>query len=433
MGVMKDRLMREHDQGWSFVDDALACEECVEEPFLKQWVLQSASEYACSYCGRFSPETPLAVPVNDLFAFINEGLRTEYEDALDWYPYDNEDKTLVGPWSDSGELVNDLELFSNDDLRVAFVDAFSDRMFCPFDPYGQSESEAFMSGWQRFAAHVEHQARDPFLADTAAQPDDGHWSDNGVSVSDVPAYLGEAVHALGLVREVGTAKIFYRARLSSRGEIYQDAAELGTVPADRATAANRMSAAGTAMFYGADDEHTAVVEVYERSRDEEQTAKASVGAFKPSRSLRVIDLSGQISLPSLFEPTARHLREKVRLLEDFAEAIAQPIQKDRFEHIDYAPTQIVTDYFRRVFSTEDALSIDGIMYLSSRNRNHMCYALLVDNKHCVDGEDSPTDGELRLLLAPGAVHVFGPGLAERGAWPSTPSGFPRGQESLALG
>ena len=411
MGVMKDRLIREQDQGWRFMDAAFACKECVEEPFLKRWVPQHASEQDCTYCGRSSRKTPLAAPVNDLFAFINEGLRTEYEDAPDWYPYDNEDKTLVGHWSDSAELANELELFSSGNLRAAFIDAFGDRMFCPSDPYGLSEREAFVSGWQRFVAHVKHQTRYYFLADPTAQPDGEDWSHNGMSASEIPAYLGEAVRALDLVCEVGTEKPFFRARLSSRGETYKEAGQLGTVPVESATAANRMSPAGIAMFYGADDEPTAIAEVYEESKDKEGTSKASVGAFRPSRPLRLVDLSGHISLPSLFDGAARHLREKVRLLRDFAEAIAQPLEKDRLEHIDYAPTQIVTEYFRHVFPAGEASYIDGVMYRSSRNRSHVCYVLFVDSKHCVDGADCPEDGELRLLLAPDAVRVFGPGLA----------------------
>ena len=410
MGLVKSRLILEQEQGWRFVDGASACYECVEEPFLKQWVQHHASEYACSYCNRASMEAPMAVLVNDLFAFIDEGLRFEYEDALNWYPYDNEEKTLVGRWSDSNELADDLELFNNDGLHADFADSFENRMFCPSDPFGLSESEAFISGWERFVLHVKHRTRYYFPVDPAAQPEGGHWSYDGLSVSEVPAYLGEAVRALQLVREAGRAEVFFRARLSKEGETYQSATELGTVPNERASMANRMSPAGIAMFYGADDWFTAIAEVYDESKDETQAVKASVGAFSASRPLHIIDLSGQISLPSLFDPATRHLREKVRLLTSFARAIAQPIQKDGLEHIEYIPTQIVTEYFRHAFA-DQGVSIDGIIYLSSRNPGHVCYVLFVDNEHCVDAEDCLDDGILRLVLAQDAVRVSGPGLA----------------------
>ena len=411
MGIMKQIMIQEQEQGWKFVGGAFACEECVEDPFLKKWILQHASEPDCTYCSRSSQESPLAVHVNDLFDLINEGIRTEYGDAIDWYSYDSEDKTFMGHWSDSYELAYDLELFNNDGLLADFVDSFRDRMFCPSNPFSLSESEAFISGWQSFVDHVKHKTRYYFLADPTAQPDNGYQSHDEISVSEIPAYLGEAVRDLGRISVVGTEEVIFRARLSRLGETYQRAAELGTVPVEFATTANRMSPAGIPMFYGAGDQGTAIAEVYDKLKDGQQTAKASVGAFRPSRPLRLLDLTGQISLPSLFDPTKRHLREKVKLLRDFAKAIAQPIENDGREHIDYAPTQIVTEYFRHVFSDKEASPIDGIMYLSSRRPDHVCYVLFVDDKHCVDAGDSPDDGELRLLLSPDEVHVFGPGLA----------------------
>ena len=99
---------------------------------------------------------PQAVAVNDLFGFINEGLRAEYGDALDLYLYDSENKEYVGQWSDSDELAYELELFGNASLHSDFAGAFRDRMFCPSDPFSLPEDEAFISGWERFVAHVKH-------------------------------------------------------------------------------------------------------------------------------------------------------------------------------------------------------------------------------------------------------------------------------------
>ena len=62
---------------------------------------------------------------------MNEGLSAEYDEANNWYPYDSEDKTLVGIWSDSYELVEDLALFNSEKLYFEFADSFDGRMFCP--------------------------------------------------------------------------------------------------------------------------------------------------------------------------------------------------------------------------------------------------------------------------------------------------------------
>ena len=160
------------------------------------------------------------------------------------------------------------------------------------------------------------------------------------------------------------------------------------------------------------DARTAIAEVYEPKQDPSRSAIASVGAFEPSRPLRLINLTGQLDLPSLFDESARHLREKVLLLREFAEAIAEPIQKDGKEHIEYVPTQIVTEYFRHVFKAGGPTPIDGIMYRSSQSPGGVCYVLFVGNEHCIDGVTSPQPDEgLHLLLPAGAQQVFGPRLS----------------------
>lgn len=408
MGAAKERLLQQQGQGWSFVDNAYVCSECVAEAFLRTWIAQNASWHTCTYCGRSSTGA-LAIPVNDLFTIVDEGLRTEYHDALDWYSYDSEDRRLVGHWVNSFDLLYELEveLFSNEKLADAFVNAFGDRMFCPAYPHSLSESESFHYGWDRFVHHVKHQARYYFFTEPPRKPAEGSLADERLSVAETPSYLGRAVRALGRVSEIGTQVDLFRARLSRSGEAFVTARDLGTVPEEFATAANRMSPSGIAMFYAAADEGTAVAEVYDRSKAPSETALASVGVFRPSRSLRVIDLSERGTLPSLFDKRKRYLREKMRVLSRFAAAIAQPVEKDSLEHIEYAPTQIVTEYFRHAFAAGDEERIDGIMYLSSCNPDHVCYVLFVDNSHCVDGDDMPRDEELRLVLHRTALSELG--------------------------
>ena len=161
MGRAKQLLLQQQEQGWSFVDDAFACGECVVEPFLTEWIQRNARWHACSFCGRSSADAPLAIPVNDLFAMIDGGLRAEYGDPLEEYPYDSDDGDFAGPWFQSYDLLYELDhdLFDNDELQNTFVDAFGDRVFCPINPFNLSESESFQSGWERFVHHVKHQAR----------------------------------------------------------------------------------------------------------------------------------------------------------------------------------------------------------------------------------------------------------------------------------
>ena len=126
LGYMKQLLMEQEAQGWKYVDEALvACEGCVAEPALRQWIaLQGADEARCS-CGRLARP----VRVNSLFVHINEWLSARYEEAADSLPWDGREGGYQGTVIDSTDLAYDL--IENEELRQLFIHSFSDRQLCP--------------------------------------------------------------------------------------------------------------------------------------------------------------------------------------------------------------------------------------------------------------------------------------------------------------
>ncbi|WP_315264419.1 RES family NAD+ phosphorylase, partial [Tannerella forsythia] len=58
---------------------------------------------------------------------------------------------------------------------------------------------------------------------------------------------------------------------------------------------------------------------------------------------------------------------------------SKDIKHDNKIHIEYVPTQIMTEYFRYVFTEISDIKIDGILYPSSQNGGN-CYVLFFDNK-----------------------------------------------------
>jgi hypothetical protein len=65
---------------------------------------------------------------------------------------------------------------------------------------------------------------------------------------------------------------------------------------------------------------------------------------------------------------------------------------DGREHVEYVPTQIVTEYFRRVFPQENDGVVDGLLYRSSR-RDGTCCVVFAKSSDVADA-----DGEALLLL-----------------------------------
>jgi hypothetical protein len=106
---------------------------------------------------------------------------------------------------------------------------------------------------------------------------------------------------------------------------------------------NRMNPAGVPMFYGALDRNTAIVEV----RSNQPTA-ASIGEFELLHEIRVVDLTALPPARGIFANGARYEKAAIGFLHQFMEDATLPIERDGREHIEYVPTQIVTEYFRHI-------------------------------------------------------------------------------------
>jgi hypothetical protein len=90
-----------------------------------------------------------------------------------------------------------------------------------------------------------------------------------------------------------------------------------------------------------------------------------VGAFTTKRELRILNLTELPTYPSIFDEEKRHISELLQFLNKFVREISKPVAKDGREHVEYVPSQVVCEYFAKVFRTEENESIDGIAYPSA--------------------------------------------------------------------
>ena len=83
----------------------------------------------------------------------------------------------------------------------------------------------------------------------------------------------------------------------------------------------------------------------------------------------------------------------------FVRDFVQAVEKDGREHIEYVPTQVVTEYFRRVFRDTDGEPIRGIIYPSSRHEGGKSYVLFfVSENFTQDDRDDVTSAEKWLSM-----------------------------------
>lgn len=370
-----------------------------DEESLKQFVADQSASHECSYCGRRDASELIAAPVDEVIGFIVEAIRTEYTDANGTAGWDQEDYTYTVPTTDTWDLLFDLGLASGN--RGFFDDITStihDITWCAHSPYRLSDSDALRWSWQDFSEYVKHSGRYFVLNTPFPHRDD----EEVVSPSDFLETLNECVEQAGLFVEIPEGSSFYRARVADRGRTYNGASELAPPPKEYALASNRMSPAGVPAFYGARDLRTAVIETYDISGGKQQTA--TVGEFLTLRKLRILDLTAVPEVPSLFDAQLRHLRSTIMFLKHFAKEVSKPIHHDGREHIEYVPTQVVTEYFRLVARIGDAVPVDGIQYKSSRKPDGQCCVLFLKNDDCINDGDDETGKTLKLVNST-VVHV----------------------------
>jgi RES domain len=151
-----------------------------------------------------------------------------------------------------------------------------------------------------------------------------------------------------------------------------------------------MSPAGIPVFYAARDSETAFLETV---APDANRPIVSIGKFETTRDLCVLDLDEIQGIPSLFDESNRDLRSKLKFMRAFADDLAEPIQRDGREHIDYVPTQIVSEFFRVRFLPPAGM-INGICFKSSKHVNGICACLFFENK---DFSEECSRAALRLL------------------------------------
>ncbi|WP_247832934.1 RES family NAD+ phosphorylase [Bradyrhizobium sp. 200] len=158
---------------------------------------------------------------------------------------------------------------------------------------------------------------------------------------------------------------------------------LGPPPADHAIKTNRMSPPGVAMTYAAEDRDTALAE----TADEAGTY--AIGEFTNDRELLILDLTRLPDVPSVFTElpdTIGDPRPQLGFLHSISREISRPIARDDRVHVEYVPTQIVTEYVRTAV-TIGKRKVDGIRYNSSRHHAATALVLFADQSNLILGKD----------------------------------------------
>lgn len=202
--------------------------------------------------------------------------------------------------------------------------------------------------------------------------------------------IGDCISRLELYRELPVDTRLYRVRHCKDGRKLKTPAELGPPRADQAVVTNRMSPPGIVMFYAAPDPETALAETVNHP------GRFAIGEFRTRRAVWLVDFTQLAPVPGLFAriPDSRPWGWRdTRFFHDLVVDFTRPIARDDRVHIEYIPTQVVTEYCRLAFHHEHSTKpLDGILYPSARNPGHTAVVLFA-SREAVAGVERLAAGE----------------------------------------
>lgn len=394
MGIVKAYMMELEERGYGESDDHV-CASCVSDDYLAGWIAAHAESETCSFCDATSTQ-PIAAPFEAFTKVVLSGLSFDWnEPTQEGIAYITREGGWQAPLSTTADVLYDANFSQNDDILAALDDMIDCEAWVEREFYRGTDSQRLSWGWDSFKAFTKGHSRYFFL-----QAEDEGYDEltPGQVLATVSNMIGTKLASEGVIKPIAAGTDLIRIRIDEAPQTAATA--IGTPKPEHARQSNRMSPAGIPMFYGAFDTATAHAETFDPQAHAGMIL--SVGTFRPLRDLIVLDLAELPQIPSVFDVDRHELIHPLRFLHAFAADISQPIARDGREHIDYVPTQIVTEYFRRVFKLDGGQRLDGIIYRSSRNPHAKAFVLFCENGQCIDPAAEPTESALLRLV--GVAH-----------------------------
>ncbi|GCC50336.1 RES domain-containing protein [Chryseotalea sanaruensis] len=381
------------------------CSSHFSDRYIKKFIDKNISETFCDYCEDEKPSANF----DKFYEFIEEAIYYEYVEPYESSaPYDPEPAyyqdrfpglTVKWKYELIDELLDTYDYSIVEDVAASFPNDFlveRDRI------WGPTKNEYFSWGWEKFKEIIKHKVRFLFF-DSSLKTSFEDEYDESLNPTSVLDELRKAINELELIVYIPLHDLnVYRVRQHSRMEYISSAEKLGAAP-NKSAKANRMSPAGISMFYGALDVETAKKEVINDSWKNSATTTAEFVNIKP---LRLIDFTSLTEVPSLFDKANRHKRSIMGFILAFIGDLSLPVQPDDSVHIEYVPTQVVTEYLRLKLGNE--YGVNGIFYNSVKNPGGKCAVIFADNEQSIDHMrlSSAQDSHLLVMLNDSIITEF---------------------------
>lgn len=393
MGRAKEWMMEMEERGYGSPDIKYVCKDCFDDYAIQEFVNCNAEEVECDYCGTISKDEPIAAFLEDVIGYIMKGVIKEWghpnQEGMSWC-------SREGGWQgsvidDTWDLFCGIETISeNDELMNDIIGTFNDHEWCKKNPYGETIDERLYYDWANFCRQVKYEVRYVFYR--APIEESSRLIEDNIPHT-ILDQLGNLVNELGLIKTLPAGNKFVRGRIHKPYEVLTTVKDLGPIQKEKSITPNRMSPTGIPAFYGSNDKTTAIKEIYNKEGLDHLVTTVT---FQTMKNFKVLDLTVPLDIPSLFDENKWELRAPIIFIKSFIEDLSKEIKKDDREHIEYIPTQIVSEYFKLIFkdkTQEDSKNIKGILYPSARHEGGKSCVLFFQDTHCIQDDESKSESK----------------------------------------
>lgn len=387
MGYFSDLMIHAGEQRLrlSGLHGKKVCSNCFADPHLSALVVTEANAAHCDYCGD-EGESVSATDLIKILEYMLPQIDLEYDRADEVLPCDPETKNRMFSEYELDtrtmlevEIGLELPRDGNGKLMKAIAEAMPEQDWCYRDPLIPMPAERIGSSWEAFKMVVKHRRRFFFLHYNDAELEyDISWGAAAYSIPDLLKRIAQFVMEHGLITQLKTGSSWVRCQKMGPEDCDFDACRMGPPPYEKALLPNRMSPTGIPMFYGACDRETALAEIAEES------GRFAAATFATRRDVLVLDLCQTPPVPSLFDVEKAKDRPIAQFMKSFIEDFRAPIDRKEKPHIDYLPTQVITEYFRTIVTGPKKQPIEGVLYSSTKNGRN-AVVLFAENGDVVGG------------------------------------------------
>ena len=377
MGRAKEMMLELESEPMADVPDRLVSAYLFKNRLVHEYVFKHGFDGLCSYCGDYTKVLPLKSIVEFIDNIILKYFGDASNEGLGWDSHLEED--IPGFHQEGGGYIvpnskpyyEDMRelLFESgfrvdaDDLEKDIADALSyHNALIEQDPYGLNEAEERWVDWRIIKEKAIDMAQEGKTLDAMVKKEAARLD-----------YLRGDIYTAQYPLQVEKDLTLYRTvnyKTKRRPLLFRDL----TSPPTKFTRDLRMSKKGDSVFYGAESKDTAMKEAL----SDENDVFTYLGKFKTKHKLHLLDLTGIPEDLSIFDQEQYLL---LLFLKNFCEAISEYVPDH--DAIKYAPTQLVTYYFRTHLRHYDkdrnSYPLDGILYTSSIDGT-MNAVLFYDNK-----------------------------------------------------